>query len=70
MSHIKTLEFWKKGCTYELELDCEDPNNMVLETVTLIDGPKPEYDIDPTTFEEDLDNDDWGQINNKLEALK
>jgi hypothetical protein len=70
MSHIKIVTFRKKGSAYELEIDTEDPENMVLETVTLIEGPRPEHDIDPTAFEDDLDDDDWVVINEKLEALK
>lgn len=63
----KTIELEKGGSTYELEIDAEDPENLTIENVTHIDGPKPEEDIDPILFEEDLDIDDWQQIR---EALK
>lgn len=68
MSHIKTIEFTKNGVTYELEIDAEDPKNLVLESVTQISGPKVEYDFDPTDFEDALDDDDWLAIDILLEA--
>jgi hypothetical protein len=70
MSHIKIVTFHKKGATYELEIDAEDPDNMVLENVTLVDGLKPEQDIDPIMFEDALDDDDWQRINEALESLR
>lgn len=66
-SHIKIITFRKKNVAYELEIDCEDLNNKVLETVTVIDGPKPEHDLDPEDFESDLDQDDWQRIEEALE---
>lgn len=68
--HWKVIEFELDGSTYELEIDAEDPNNLVLETVTHIDGPKPEQDIDPTDFESGLDDDDWLTIDKLLEEAK
>lgn len=68
MSHIKAVEFTKNGVTYELEIDAEDPKNLVLESVTQISGPKVEHDFDPTDFEDALDDDDWLAIDKLLEA--
>ena len=68
--HIKTIEFKKGDSTYELELDTEDPLNLVIESITHIDGPKPEEDIDPDIFEESLDADDWVTLTNILLEAK
>lgn len=65
MSHMKTCTFRKKGIEYELEIDAEDPENLVIETVTQLSG-KPEFDIDAEIFQEDLDADDWASIREKL----
>lgn len=70
MSHIKTVNFWKKSVEYELEIDTEDPDNYVIETVTVVDGSKPEEDIDPEIFQENLDQDDWVAIHELLENAK
>lgn len=78
MSHIKSVEFYLRGNTYELEIDTEDPDNMVIENITLIDGhvvsnnmmtKGTDSDIDPEVFTDNLDADDWVRINEKLELL-
>lgn len=70
MGHIQVITHRKKGIDYELEIDAEDPENLVLESVTQISGPKPEQDIDPDDFESDLDDDDWIEIDRKLKWIK
>lgn len=65
--HIKEIEFRKKKVTYALEVDTEDPENLVIESVTIIDGGFPETDTDPEIFMENLDIDDWQVIKQKLE---
>jgi hypothetical protein len=63
--HIKTISLRKEGREYALEIDAEDQNNLVLESVTLIKALHPrdnEKEIDPTDFEDDLDDDDWAAI--------
>lgn len=67
-THIKTIEFQKTPYTYQLEVDTEDPENLVIENCTIIGGPiKSDTDMDTVIFEELLDDDDWVTIK---EALK
>lgn len=68
MSHIKRVNIRKGGRGYELEVDAEDHDNLILQTVTLIDGPRVEleHDVDPTVFEDGLDSDDWREIRLQL----
>lgn len=73
MSHVKTIEFTKDKETYELEIDAEDTDNLVIENVTHIGSykagiAKPEKDVDPVIFEDSLNSDDWRSIREKLEA--
>lgn len=80
--HIKSIEYHMRGNTYELEIDAEDPDNLVIETVTLIDGfivssrgdasgsNGGETDIDPEEFQESLDDDNWVDIKEKLDLLR
>lgn len=70
-SHLKTIEFFRSPYTYEIEIDCEDPNNKVIEQVTIIGGlVKSDTDVDPDQFEQGLDDDDWAKIEELLEAAK
>lgn len=66
-NHIREVEFTKDGKTYSLEIDTEDSDNLILESVTLISGPKSETDIDPNVFAEDLEDDDWLEIHKALD---
>lgn len=69
MSHIKEVEFRKNRNTYSLEVDTEDPDNLVIESVTLIDSKNlrdNEREIDPDIFQEELDIDDWQAIKERL----
>lgn len=72
--HVKEIEFKKVSAgvetTYALEIDAEDPLNLVIESVTHVDGPRPEEDIDPDVFTEALDLDDWVTITNILLEAK
>lgn len=68
-NHVKELEFKKDGYTYSLEIDAEDPLNLVIESVTTIGGPiDSDVDVDPDEFEETLDDDDWVTIQETLTA--
>lgn len=67
--HVKEINFQKGRVTYTLEIDTEDPENLVIESVTIIDSPdrnRLEEDIDPEEFADSLDIDDWQQIKEKL----
>ena len=66
--HVKEIELYKKGISYALEIDAEDDDNLVIESVTQISGTKLEHDIDPDIFEDSLDSDDWKTIREKLET--
>lgn len=75
--HIKEVEFQKDFNVYMLEIDTEDKDNLVIESVTYIGtesaGEKKifvhggDLDQDPEVFTEELDIDDWQRIK---EALK
>lgn len=68
-NHVKELEFKKNGYTYSLEIDAEDPLNLVIESVTTIGGPiDSDVDVDPDEFEDTLDDDDWVTIQETLTA--
>ena len=68
-NHVKELEFKKDGYTYSLEIDAEDPLNLVIESVTTLDGPiDSDVDVDPDEFEDTLDDDDWVTIQETLTA--
>lgn len=66
MRHIREIEFPFKDCIYALEIDTEDQDNLVIESVTQISGPLIEFDIDPDMFSEALDIDDWQVIKESL----
>lgn len=68
MSHIKTLEIAIDVYTFSLEIDTEDPENLVIESVTAIDGPiKSDTDMDPDIFTDDFMTDEiWLMVREKL----
>ena len=67
-SHIKEVEFRKGPYVYQLEIDTEDNDNLVIESVTAIDGPiKSDTDLDPDEFEDSLTGDDWQRLRELLE---
>lgn len=68
MNHIKEIEFYKAPYTYQLEIDTEDQDNLVIEQCTIIGGPiKSDTDIDPDQFTDGLDDDDWVRIKEALQ---
>lgn len=64
--HMKEIEFHQNNKVFILEIDAEDKDNLVIVSVTHIDGEKPEHDVDPETFQEELDIDDWQRIKELL----
>lgn len=68
MSPIKTIELTLNAYTFSLEIDTEDPENLVIESVTAIGGPiKSDTDIDPDEFEDEWMGDDgWIRIKEAL----
>jgi len=68
-STVKEVEFLKGRVIYTLNVNIDDPNDLVIEHVTITGtsvSALKEKDIDPDIFVDTLDEDDWEQIRSSL----
>lgn len=69
---MTTITVQKGETEYELEVDWawEDARNglisWTIESVTILNGPKPEHDLDPTIFTEALNDADIADIESQI----
>lgn len=73
MGHIREVEFKKERITYNLTIDAEDPDNLIIEDVVIIDSPflrDNEKELDSDEFADDLDADEWRRIRELLEKVR
>src|SRR5262245_15950351 len=64
---VKEVEVTIKGTAYLIEVDVEDPDNLVIGSVTKVEGDE---DVDSEMFTANLDDDDWAAIEDALEATE
>jgi hypothetical protein len=62
---VREVEVTIKGVPYILEVDIEDPNNLVIGSATKVETDE---DVDTEEFMSDLDEDDWTKIEEAVEA--
>jgi len=71
-NHVAEITIVINAYTFVLEIDIEDKDNLIIESVTAIDGPmKSDTDMDPDDFEEEWMTDEiWDHVREKLGAMK